>query len=251
LDQTIADDDGKPLVLANSVCVFERATGDPLWRHAGDGDTTNGSRANVELVVRMAPVVGNYDYLIDYVFNRSGDIEVRAGAAGINAAKAVAAQTLADPSASDDTAHGTLIAKGLVGINHDHFISFRLDLDVDGTRNRAVFDEVTPRTLPGDNPRRSLWSITPHTIAAAGPVIHESHDGYLRIESAERRNAVGNPTGYQLYAGHETSSVLSPDDPIQARAEWSRHPTWISRYAADELHASGPYPNQTPPLTDS
>jgi primary-amine oxidase len=242
LDQTIADDDGEPLLLASSVCVFERATGDPLWRHTGDNSSE--SRANVELVVRMAPVLGNYDYIVDYVFNRAGEIEIRVGAAGINAVKAVAAQSLADPTASDDTAHGTLIAKGLIGINHDHFISFRLDLDVDGTRNRAVFDEVTPRALPSGNPRRSLWTITPHTIAAAGPVMHETHAGYVRIESSQRRNAVGSPTGYQLYSGHTTSSVLSPEDPIQARAEWSRHPTWLSRYVADELHASGPYPNQ-------
>jgi primary-amine oxidase len=242
LDQTIADDDGRPIVLRDSVCIFERPTGGPLWRHVGDN--ANESRSDIELVVRMAPVVGNYDYIIDYVFNRSGDIEVRAGAAGIDAVKAVAAQSLSDATSKVDTQYGTMIARGLVGINHDHYISFRLDADIDGVRNRAVFDEVAEKVLPRGSVRRSLWTIEPHVVATAGPLTHAMHDGFLRIESVDRTNAVGSATSYQLYPGHTASSVLSADDPIQARAEWSRHPVWLSRFAPQELHASGPYPNQ-------
>jgi primary-amine oxidase len=242
LDQTIANDDGEPIVLGNSVCIFERPTGDPLWRHAGED--SHESRPDVELVVRMAPVIGNYDYIIDYVFNRAGEIEVRAGATGINAVKAVAAQTLAGANVQADTAYGTLVASGLSGIHHDHYISFRVDMDVDGTRNRAVFDRVTPQSLRRGNLRRSLWTITPHTVATAGPLAHADHEGFLRIESVDRRNAMGYPTSYQLYPGHTATSVLTANDPIQARAEWSRHAVWLSRHARDELYASGPYPNQ-------
>ena len=242
LDRTIANDDGEPIVLANSVCIFERPTGGPLWRHVGEA--ANDSVPDVELVVRMAPVVGNYDYIVDYVFNRAGELEVRAGAAGIDAVKAVAAQSMRASTAAADTAYGTLIGAGLVGVNHDHYISFRVDMDVDGTRNRAVFDEITPRMLPRGGARRSLWTIMPHTIHAAGPLTHSTHDGYLRIESTERTNGFGNPTSFQLYMGHTAPSVLAADDPLQARADWSRHPVWLSRYDPDELHASGPYPNQ-------
>jgi primary-amine oxidase len=242
LDQTIADDDGNPLVLANSVCIFERATGDPLWRHVGD--TADESVANVELVVRMAPVVGNYDYIIDYVFNRAGDIEVRAGAAGIDAVKAVAAQSMTDASAAEDTAYGTLIAPGRVGINHDHYISFRIDMDVDGVGNRAVFDEVTPARVTRRRDRRSLWTVSPRTIETAGPLAHSIADGFLRIESTERVNGLDNPTSFQLYPGHTTTSVLAPNDPLQSRAAWSRNPVWLTRYSPDQLYASGRYPNQ-------
>src|SRR5690606_30926921 len=118
------------------------------------------------------------------------------------------------------------------------------DLDVDGTRNRAVFDRTTVRTLPRDNPRRSLWTIVPEPVTSEGPLADSLHDGFLRIESSERENALGYPTSFQLYAGHGVASLLAPGDPIQARAAWSRHPVWLSRYAADELYASGPYPNQ-------
>jgi primary-amine oxidase len=242
LDQTLADDDGRPLVLPDSLCIFERPTGAPLWRHAGMAG--NESRPDVELVVRMAPVIGNYDYIVDYVLNRAGEIEVRVGATGIDAVKAVAARSLLDATAAGDTEYGTLLAEGLVGINHDHYVSFRLDLDVDGTRNRAVFDRVAVQTLPRASPRRSLWTIESEPVTMEGALDHPLHDGFLRIESTERENALGYPTGFQLYPGHAVTSVLAAADPIQARADWSRHPAWLSRYAPAELYASGPYPNQ-------
>src|SRR5689334_15543900 len=135
LDAVISDDHGKPMTLKNVVCIFERDTGEPLWRHYEFFTDSHESRPNVELVVRMAPEVGNYDYLLDYAFNRRGEIEVRVGAYGIDAAKAVAAKTMDDASAAEDTKYGTLIAPNLVGVNHDHFMSFRVDLDVDGQDN--------------------------------------------------------------------------------------------------------------------
>ncbi len=242
LDQVVADDAGNPLVLADSACVFERPLGSPLWRHVGDNSTA--SVPAVELVVRMAPVVGNYDYMVDYIFNQAGDIDIRAGAAGIDAVKAVAAQTLAGLSAEEDTTHGNMIGNGLVGVNHDHFISFRVDLDIDGSSNRAIYDQVVTEQLPAGNPRRSLWRVEPENIATEGVLDQGMHGGYLRIVSNSQQNKLGYATGYQLYPGHNSTSVLSEDDPLQVRAGWSAKPVWLTRYARGELYASGDYPNQ-------
>ena len=136
LDAVISDDHGKPMTLKNVICVFERDTGQPLWRHYEFFTDSHESRPDVELVVRMAPEVGNYDYLLDYAFNRNGEIEVRVGAYGIIATKGVVATKMQDATAGADTQYGTLVAPNLVGVNHDHFISFRLDLDVDGQDSR-------------------------------------------------------------------------------------------------------------------
>jgi primary-amine oxidase len=244
LDHTLAGEDGQPFTLRNVVCIFERPSGDPLWRHVGD--VSNESRPKTELVVRMAPVVGNYDYLIDYVFDQAGDIEVRVGAAGIDAVKGVAAQSLADPTARADTAYGTLVAPGLVAPNHEHHMIFRIDMDVDGGANRAVFDLIDPQRLPRSNPRRSLWTVASHVLPEAGPLAHAGHEGHLRIESTARRNAMGYSTSYQLYPGHSAASVLDANDPVQRRALWSAQPVWLSRFAPDQLYASGPYPNANP-----
>jgi primary-amine oxidase len=246
LDVTIAGTKGQPIGLKGVVCLFERPTGDPLWRHDEAVNRTFEMRANTELVVRMAPVVGNYDYLIDYVFNRAGDIDVRLGAYGIDETKGVASSGLADPTAAADTAYGTLVAKRLVAVNHDHYMAFRIDMDVDGTDNRLVEDRIVPRRISTDGPRRSLWQVESHPLAIEGPVTTPLNAAQFRVESASRRNAQGYPTGYQVQPGHTDASILAPDDPIQVRAGFSAYTLWSSAYAPGERFAAGAYPNENP-----
>ncbi|HEX6721976.1 MAG TPA: hypothetical protein VF107_10430, partial [Burkholderiaceae bacterium] len=61
-----------PLQLPRVVGIFERLTGDPAWRHFESFRGRYEGRAAVELVVRSIAQVGNYDYLIDWVFTQSG-----------------------------------------------------------------------------------------------------------------------------------------------------------------------------------
>ena len=82
-----------PLPLSRVMGVFERLTGSPAWRHFEQ--FSNGAyegRAEVELVVRSIAQVGNYDYLIDWIFTQSGGMRVEVGLTGIDAPKAVGAQ---------------------------------------------------------------------------------------------------------------------------------------------------------------
>ncbi len=246
LDLTIADTKGEPVAFRGVVCVFERPTGDPLWRHDEFVNNTFEMRANNDLVVRMAPVVGNYDYLIDYVFDRAGNIDVRLGAYGIDATKGVASSTLADPTAAADTAHGTLVAKRLLAVNHDHYMAFRIDMDVDGTENRLVEDRIVPRRISQDGPRRSLWQVDTRTVGEEGPITTPLNAAQFRIESSTRKNAQGYPTSYQLMPGHSDVSILAPDDPIQVRAGFSAYTLWSSAYAPGERFAAGAYPNGNP-----
>ena len=69
-----------------------------------------------ELVMRTIPSLGNYDYVIDWVLTESGAIRIDVGATGIDAVKAVAAGSMRDPSAAEDTRYGTLVAPQLVEI---------------------------------------------------------------------------------------------------------------------------------------
>ena len=248
LDATIADGKGAPVGLKGVVCIFERPTGEPLWRH---NEAFNGSfevRPNTELVVRMAPVVGNYDYLVDYVLDRAGNIDVRLGAYGIDATKGAAAETLGDPTGAADTAYGTLVAKRLLAVNHDHYMAFRIDMDVDGTENRLVEDRIVPRRISADGPRRSLWQVESHPTELEGPVTTPLNAAQFRVESVSRKNAMGYPTGYQILPGHTATSILAPDDPIQIRAAFSAYTLWASAFAPDEKFAAGAYPNENPEL---
>jgi primary-amine oxidase len=244
---TLHDDDGKPMPMDRTICIFERATGDPLWRHYEFFTQNYEGRAEIDLVVRSAAVIGNYDYIIDYVFNAKGEINVRVGATGIDAVKGVTAQTIADASAGNDTKYGTLIAPGLSGIAHDHYVGFRLDMDVDGPENSFVDVRMPSIRLPEGNSRRSLWIAQPTVMSTEGAVMGESHQSFWKFTNPNRTNAMGNPTSYVLLPGHSARSILSPDDPPQARAAFSGELLWLTARKPEERWAAGDYSNQSQP----
>src|SRR5262245_23210298 len=91
-DALVAGDNGRPRAAPRTICMFERVAGDPAWRHWDEegGEGTSESRAKRDLVVRTAAVLGNYDYVFDWVFQQNGSIQVAVGATGIAEVKMVA-----------------------------------------------------------------------------------------------------------------------------------------------------------------
>jgi primary-amine oxidase len=247
LDATLPDDDGKPVVVKSRLCLFERDTAAPLWRHAEFVNQTYAGRSAAELVLRTIASVGNYDYAIDWVFTEAGVIRIDVGATGIDEVKGVAARNMADPSAAHDTAYGTLVAPNLTAVNHDHFLSFRLDVDIDGQGNTLVRQKLVPQQLDAENGRRSLWRVVDENVDKEGPIEGRMHDGdeIWRIVNPNLTTGLGEHPGYELRPGHSVTSLLAPDDFPQRRAGFSSAPLWVTAYDPTELYAAGPYPNQS------
>jgi primary-amine oxidase len=245
VDAVLADSRGKPLVGKSVICLFERDTGAPMWRHAEGTNQTYGGRPEVELVLRTVESLGNYDYLIDWVLTETGVVRIDVGATGIDAAKGVASRNMADPSAARDTATGMLVAPNLLAVNHDHFLSFRLDLDIDGPENTLIRERLVPQHL-ADGGGRSFWAAQESPIIEEGPV-PLAHDGSeaWRVVNPNRTNVLGQHPGYELRPGHLATSLLAPDDIAQRRAGFSAAPLWITAYDRNEFYAAGPYPNQS------
>lgn len=241
--------DGAPALMEDVICLFERPRGGPLWRHGESINQTLESRPQTDLVLRMIAQVGNYDYIVDWVFTPHGALRVDVGATGIDITKAVDARTMADASAASDTEYGTLVAPHLVAPHHDHFLCFRFDLDVDGTVNSFVPGRITRRSLPEGSPRRSLWVWDAETVARreaeARMRIDLERPALWRIVNPERLNALGNPTSYVISPERVIAPLLSADDPPQQRAAFTDYHLWVTPYAPGERYAAGRFPNQS------
>lgn len=247
-DAAFADDQGKPYTQANAACLFERYAGDIAWRHYDSVTGQNEVRRQTDLVLRSISSVGNYDYIFDWIFRQDGTIKIALGATGIPLVKAVGSRTLAEDQNGLDTAYGHQVAENTVAINHDHFISYRLDLDVDGQQNSFVYEPLTPETLDGRSPRKSIWVLDSRTAATEADAklqINIQHPALWRVINPNVIGPMGYPVSYQLEPQANAVSLLSPDDFPQQRAGFTDFNLWVTPYNPQERYAAGTYPNQS------
>ena len=253
-DTVSADAEGMPVKRRRTACLFERETGDVAWRHFSRPDQID-SRARRDLVLRQIATIGNYDYLVDWVFQQDGAFKVVAGATGQVNVRAVASAptdtsssnghgngSVGSPAARVD-AYGRLIAENMLAVNHDHFLSFRLDLDIDGTANSFVVDKLVARQLPAESPRKSLWVVDSTAVRSESEGKLTGHGPALwRVINPATRGKVGYPTSYQLKPGHSATSLLSPEDNPQVRGGFSQYQLWVTPQSDRERFAAGEYP---------
>ena len=236
-------DQGTPVLRPQLACLFEHATDGPAWRHLENGIISG--RPARELVLRTAAVAGNYDYLLDWIFQQDGTIRVAVGATGIVETKAVketvAAHAMGDsPSRAE---HGTLVAANLLAVNHDHYFSYRLDMDVDGTNNSFMIDRLVPEQLSGEA-RKSIWAAQSSIAKTEKDAILDidlRHPGMWHFMNTEHHGALGYPSGYEIMPGPTAVSFVSPDDPAQKAGAFSEHQMWVTPYHPEELYAAGVY----------
>jgi primary-amine oxidase len=238
-NSVVVSDKGGPRERPRTACLFERSAGDVAWRHSRDEGVVVEARAKRDLVLRMFMTAGNYDYLFDWVFQQDGTIQVNVGATGMDQTKGIAGN-------SEDELYGRLIAPNLIGVNHSHFFSFRLDLDVDGTSNSLMVDRLKTTRLPTGNPRRSIWTVQSseaRTESEAERHSTMSEPEIWRIVNPGVKGAYGSPVGYQI-DGHGALTLLSEDDYMQRRAGFTNHTLWVTPYngPGSELFAAGDYP---------
>jgi primary-amine oxidase len=262
LDMVVTRDDGRPRDVPDVICIFERYAGDMSWRHLS---ATYEGRPKRDLVVRSAAVLGNYDYVFDWVFQQDGTIRIATGATGIAEAKAVsprdaliAATALngngngngSGHEAARADAYGRFVDHNIVAVNHDHYFSYRLDLDVDGSVNTVMKDALKTVRLPDDHPRRSIWVVEGaalRTESEAKLMVDMQRPSLWRVISDDARNRNGYATSYQLVPGMSVHTLLAEDDWPRQRAGFIDHHLWVTPYRADERYAAGMYPTLSEP----
>ncbi|GMH05848.1 hypothetical protein Nepgr_007688 [Nepenthes gracilis] len=245
MDGVFAAADGSPYVQSNMVCVYESYAGDIGWRHEESpitGMPIREARPKVTLVVRMAASVGNYDYIVDWEFQADGLIRIKVGLSGILMVKGTRyTNTNQVPGAED--LYGTLLSENVIGVIHDHFVTFYLDMDVDGSDNSFVKVNLQrQQTSPGESPRRSY-------LKAVRNVAKTEKDAQIKLKlyspsefhmiNPNKMTRVGNPVGYKVVPAGTAASLLDLEDPPQKRAAFTNNQIWVTPYNQSEEWAGG------------
>ena len=263
-----ADDLGNVDLREDVLAIYEREVG-LLWKHMDervyDRDEARAvTRRARELVFYFITTVGNYDYGLRWIFRQDGSIQVQADLTGILLAKAVESngcqicEQVNEVSRdlnhkvtivpNGDQQFGTLVSRNVVGVNHQHILSFRLDFAVDGEKNSFAEMNVRPYAGPG-NPRANAFLQTETVFAKeyeARRNLSLEHHRTWKVFNSSQRTALGHHPSYMLVSGENATPYLGKDTQLRKRAAFMDHHVWVTRYHPRELYAAGDYPRQNP-----
>lgn len=248
LPSVLAGDHGEPVVLPDSIAVYER-DGGVLWQHA---DAVESKRLECrrarELVITCEIVAGNYDYALSWVFGQDGGLRAEIELGGIPLARAVLTKTCQrcagkDPEKAED-GHGTVVAPHVVAPNHQHWFCFRLDLDVDGPANTV--SELSVRPAPGKD--GSDFTLDERVLATEQEAQRDLKPARQRCwkvynPDPNARTVLGHSPGYVLEPGENTVPLQGAESFVRRRAAFLDHHLWVTRYKPDELYPAGDYPS--------
>ncbi|CAO2143867.1 unnamed protein product [Urochloa humidicola] len=252
-DSYYAGTHGMPVKAKDVICLFERYAGDIAWRHTNADLQVTEVRPDVTLVARTVVTVWNYDYILDFEFKTSGSIKIVVSLSGILEMKA-SWYTHVEEMKQD--AHGTLVAENTVAVFHDHFITYHLDLDVDGTNNSFVKNTIVqkrntgnPSTGGAQTPRKSYWTVhrdVAETESDGRVDVNGVPPADLLFVNPGKKIKTGYDVRYRLIpAGATASSLLSDDDYPQRRASYTKKQVWVTPYNRSEKWAPGLYAEQS------
>jgi primary-amine oxidase len=239
-DVELADSAGQPYPVRNAICLHEEDFG-LLWKHFDADLLTTETRRSRRLVVSFIITASNYEYAFYWYFYQDGSIEFETKLTGIVLTSALA------PGGTSD--YGTLVAPQTLAAHHQHFLSVRLDMAVDGLRN-TVYEVDTEAIPPGPG---NLYGTAFRPVkrplrreAEAQRVIDPLRGRYWLVANPGSVSELGHEAAYKLVPGSNILAFSHPDGPVIQRAAFATKHLWVTPYRPDELFPAGDYPNQHP-----
>lgn len=236
LDATMHDHLGRPITVPRAIAVYER-DGGILWRHA------NQSRRARQLVVSGFSTIDNYDYQFNWIFSQDGAIEGEVVLSGIMNVSGGRAFDSTHAEGHSQTGH--LVAPQVNAPNHQHFFSYRLDLDVDGAANTVYSMDSSPISADR-NPKGEIFAMSERPLASERAAVSDvsfASARAWRVVNTHQRNALGQFTGYTLVPGAVTPAFARPGSAPLRTAGFIAHQLWVTPYSPNEQYAAGEFQN--------
>jgi primary-amine oxidase len=240
LDGVVNDGQGRPVRLANAICLHEEDAG-ILWKHVDWRLGTTEVRRSRRLVVSSISTVGNYEYGFYWYFYLDGTIQLEVKLTGVisNGAE----------RPGDKPRWGEMVAPGVYGPIHQHFFNARLDMMVDGPDN-SVYEVNTVADAPGpENPHHNAFHAEATLLASeaqAQRILDPLAGRFWKVVNPSVRNRLGEPVAYKLMPGENVLPFAGPEASVTKRAAFMTRHLWVTRHDPRERYAAGEYPNQHP-----
>ncbi|MFV0460184.1 MAG: primary-amine oxidase [Actinomycetales bacterium] len=237
-DAVVPDSAGQPQTISQAMCLHEEDNA-VLWKHVDDRAGAAVRRAR-RLVVSAHVTVANYEYLVYWRFYEDGNIECEVRATGI---------MVTTPYTGDTPPpYGTKVDEQTYAPIHQHFITARLDMEIDGPDNTVVMSETAQLPIGPDNPyglALTQVSVPLRTEEEGKQDFDWNTQRAWKVTNPGKLNKLGTPVGYKLVPGAAFPAMLDPSSPVLERARVLEHTLWVTPFDAEERWPCGEFVNQS------
>ncbi|KAL8175752.1 UNVERIFIED_CONTAM: hypothetical protein K2H54_007045 [Gekko kuhli] len=213
-------DSSRPITRKNSLCIFEQNAEIPLRRHYEDHVISEfyGALADSVLVFRSISVMGNYDYIWDFVFHQNGAVGIRVHASGYIQASFFFGDAADFGNRVEDLTLGTI---------HTHSIHYKVDLDIGGAKNYLVTNDMTFTKVkaPWDQEHEiNQIRLVRDVLETEDKAAFRLHDDLPRniYFAANSTNRWGHDRGYRIQIHSFSGDHLPESDPMERAISWGR-----------------------------
>ncbi|OHE91448.1 primary-amine oxidase [Colletotrichum orchidophilum] len=232
---------GDPIIMSNVVCMHEIDDGIG-WKHSNFRNMKSSVVRDRKLVIQCTSTVANYEYILAFVLDQAANLHIEVRATGILSTMPIRPDLKASP-------WGTVVAPGVLAVNHQHLFCVRIDPILDGERkNTIVYDDCVPvRDDPELDPYGCAFRLQTTPITSPGGYDLDLNKARTyKIVNPSRENEVsGKLAGYKLHASPSQMLMMGPGTLNHRRGIFASKPIWVTRYRDDELWAAGEFTNQS------
>jgi len=240
-DMFAADTKGHVSLLDDTIAIYEQ-DGDILWRTASPISTATlnqdvrGQRGR-QLVVRSIFQGAYYTWIVSWIFNQDGTINVGIDVGGRTQNIII--------NKDAELPWGEVIADQELSLNHTHTYNFRLDFDVDGTENTLIEENQYTINDREINPCGQAVSVVEKELKTEQKAIRdlnlESNRQWI-VLNPNKTNYMGHEVGYEIVPLRNGFSKSADYSQLHKQFSFIKHHIHATRFHDNEQFAAGEFP---------